>query len=111
MANDLLKIIDIIKKAAGFEYDAVNKKIIKTILPEDNIFMDINQLCNNTDIDKKKKPATYSSNINNVESLYIELMQEKLMDLMKYVKLNSCASTININKSALIADGYKITFN
>lgn len=103
-------VISRIKKSPGFKYDDVNKKIIKSDITEDKIFMDIDELCNNNDSNIKKLAKTNDSGANTIESLYIELMQEKLIDLMKYVKLNHCTSTISINKVALNNDGYKIKF-
>lgn len=104
-------VISRIKKSPGFKYDAENKKIIKCDLTEEGIFMDLDELCNNTESNKKEVRIVHDSAFNTIESLYIELMQEKLLELMKYVKLNHNSSTISINKSALITDGYKINFN
>lgn len=104
-------VLSRIKKSPGFKYDAVNKKILKTDVAEDRIFIDLDELCNSKEPNDRKSPDTNNSTINSIEALYIELMQDKLMELIKYIKLNHCTSTICINKSALIADGYKITFN
>ena len=98
-----------IKKTPGFEYDSINKKIIKSAVTEEKIFMNIDELCNNVDSSEKITVNTYEPS--NIEALYKELMEEKLLELIKYVKLNHYTSTISINKSALVADGYKITFN
>ena len=38
----------------------------------------------------------------------IELMQEKLLELMKYVRINHYLKTISIDNSALTVDGYKV---
>lgn len=105
-------VISRIKNSPGFKYDTVNKKIIKSDISEEKIFMDIDELCNNNDsnINGIPNPNTNDSVSNKIELLYIELMQEKLIDLMKYVKLNHCTSTISINKSALNSDGYIINF-
>lgn len=106
-------VITRIKKSPGFSYDAVNKKIIKSDIAEGKIFMNLDELCNNTEPKPNtiKSSNNYDSGINNIESLYIDLMQEKLLEMMKYIKLSHCTSTISINKSALITDGYKINFN
>jgi hypothetical protein len=44
----------------------------------------------------------------NINMIYQELLQEKFLELIKYVKLNRYLNTINIDKSALIANGYQV---
>jgi len=102
-----------IKKSPGFSYYAVNKKIIKSEITEEKIFMDLDELCPKIEpkANKIESLNSYDVGIKDIESLYIELMQEKLLELMRYVKLSHCTSTISINKSALITDGYKINFD
>lgn len=73
--------------------------------------MGLDELCHNNDSKGKDSSLSTDSSVNNIESLYIELMQEKLLELMKYVRLNHYTNTININKSALIANGYKVNLN
>lgn len=69
--------------------------------------MGLDELCNNTDSKGKDSSLSNDSGINNIETLYIELMQEKLLELMKYVRINHYSKTISIDNSALNADGYK----
>lgn len=40
-------VLSRIKKLPGFEYDTINKKIIKSDAKEEKIFMDLDELCNN----------------------------------------------------------------
>ena len=101
-------VISRIKKAPGFKYDELNKKIIKVDLTEERIFMGLDELCNNTDSNKGESALSVDNPNKNIESLYIELMQEKLLELMKYVKINNFSKTISIDNSALTADGYKV---
>lgn len=101
-------VISRIKKAPGFKYDEVNKKIIKVDLTEEKIFMGLDELCNNTDSNKGESVLSNDTAIKNIESLYMELMQEKLLELMKYVRINNYSKTISIDNSALTTDGYKI---
>lgn len=44
----------------------------------------------------------------NINIIYQELLQEKFLELTKYVKLNRYLNTINIDKLALIANGYQV---
>jgi len=101
-------VISRIKKAPGFKYDEVNKKIIKVDLTEEKIFMGLDELCNNTDSNKGESVLSDDNSIKNIESLYIELMQEKLLELMKYIRINHYSKTISIDNSALTLDGYKV---
>jgi len=52
-------VISRIKKAPGFKYDEVNKKIIKVNFTEEKIFMGLDELCNNTD--SKGKDSSLSN--------------------------------------------------
>ena len=101
-------VISRIKKAPGFKYDEVNKKIIKVDLTEEKIFMGLDELCNNTDSNKGESVLSDDNSIKNIESLYIELMQEKLLELMKYIRINHYSKTISIDNSALTLDGYEV---
>ncbi len=101
-------VISRIKKAPGFKYDEVNKKILKVDLTEEKIFMGLDELCKNTNSNKGESILSDDNSIKNIESLYIELMQEKLLELMKYVRISHYSKTISINNSALNADGYKV---
>lgn len=106
-------VISRIKKAPGFKYDEVNNKIIKIDPTEEKIFMGLDELCNNNNTDSNKGESVLSddNSIKNIESLYIELIQEKLLELMKYVKINHYSKTISIDNSALTVDGYKVKLN
>lgn len=102
-------VITRIKKTPGYSYDPVTKKInINLSEPEDAIFMGIDELCtplsNNNDVETSVEiPADL-----NINMIYQELLQEKFLELTKYVKLNRYLNTINIDKSALIANGYQV---
>ncbi len=103
-------VITRIKKTPGYSYDPVTKKInIGFPKPEEAIFMGIDELCNplstnNTEVKSYVEiPADLNINI-----IYQELLQEKFLELTKYVKLNRYLNTINIDKSALIANGYHV---
>lgn len=99
-----------IKKYPGFSYDAENKKIIIPKATEGEIFMWIDEICN------KKTSAPKIASVNEVrdislELLYKELMQEKLMEISKYIKLNRYSNTVIIDRTSLSIDGYQITIN
>lgn len=99
-----------IKKTPGYSYDPVTKKInIGLTEPEEAIFIGIDELCNplitnNTEVESS---IEFEPDLN-INIIYQELLQEKFLELTKYVKLNRYLNTINIDKSALVANGYKV---
>jgi len=103
-------VITRIKKTPGYYYDPVTKKIdIKLKNSEGSIFMGIEELCkpSSTDNIETNFSVEGSSNLN-INIIYQELLQEKFMELTKYVKLNGYLNTISIDKTSLITDGYQV---
>lgn len=100
-----------IKKSPGYSYDAEKKKILVSNDTDGSIFMGIDELCNKGTSNALKSSVVSTTNNDTLESLYKELMLEKLLELNKYVNLNRYSGTININKQALITDGYRININ
>ncbi|NLM45076.1 MAG: hypothetical protein GX201_13885 [Clostridiales bacterium] len=106
-------VINRIKKSPGYKYDAETKKIIEdSESTEKTIFMDIDELCKSaicsevehtvvTNVEDTKKSKT--------DIIYQELMEEKFLELNKYIRLNRYLNTISIDKTALIANGYQIS--
>ncbi len=105
-------VISRIKQSSEFSYDKENRKIIKSSKPDESIFMGLDELCSKeiTPMEHVTPvPSTRSNDI--LESLFRELMQEKLLELNKYIRLNRYSGTIKIDKQALIKDGYQININ
>ncbi|WP_352419792.1 hypothetical protein [Proteiniborus sp.] len=103
-----------IKKFPGFSYDAEKKKIIIPKTSEREIFMGIDEICNkkaSNEISTRKAVSVNEIGDITLELLYKDLMQEKLMELSKYIKLNRYSNTVIIDKTALSMDGYLITIN
>lgn len=100
-----------IKKSPEYRYDAENKKILESNDTDGSIFMGIEELCNKGTSNALNSSLVSTTNNDILESLYKELILEKLLELNKYVNLNRYSGTININKQALITDGYRININ
>ncbi|SDZ40426.1 hypothetical protein SAMN05660462_03050 [Proteiniborus ethanoligenes] len=103
-----------IKNSPGFSFDSINDKIIASSASEGEIFMGIEELCNKKAANEITTHKTVSVNgTSNIalELLYKDLMQEKLMELSKYIKLNRYSNTVIIDKTALKMDGYQVTIN
>ncbi|MGI6748288.1 MAG: hypothetical protein ACOX4V_08630 [Anaerovoracaceae bacterium] len=106
-------VITRIKKTPGYSYDPVTKKIIEdSESTEKTIFMDIDELCKGA-VCTESKPANVSfiggTRKPAIEMIYQELIQEKFLELNKYIKLNRYLNTISIDKTALIANGYQVS--
>ena len=91
----------------------LNKKIIEdNVSTEKTIFMDIDELCKGA-VCTESKPANVSfiggTRKPAIEMIYQELIQEKFLELNKYIKLNRYLNTISIDKTALIANGYQVS--
>lgn len=106
-------VITRIKKSSGYSYDVTTKKITAcNESDEKTIFMDIDELCKGSVYSKSEPAATTfvgDTQKPAIEMLYYELMQEKFLELSKYIRLNRYLNTISIDKTALIADGYQIS--
>lgn len=103
-----------IKKYPGFSYDSENKKIIIPKATEGEIFMGIDEICSkkaSNEISTRKIASVNEIGDITLELLYKELMQEKLMELSKYIKLNRYSNTVIIDKTSLSMDGYQITIS
>ena len=103
-------VITRIKKTPGYSYDPVTKKInIDLPNPEESIFMGIEELCKPLGTENTEVNCSIEASEDlNINIIYQELLQEKFLELIKYVKLNRYLNTINIDKSALIANGYHV---
>ena len=103
-------VITRIKKTPGYSYDPVTKKInISLSESEEAIFMGIDELCSPlSDNNAEAEASVEIPAVLNINIIYQELLQEKFLELTKYVKLNRYLNTINIDKSALIANGYHV---
>lgn len=102
-----------IKKSPGYSYDATTKKIITgNETTEKSIFIDIDELCKPIVSEGLKPTATnftgHTKDIT-IEMLYQELMQEKFIELTRYIRLNRYLNTISIDKTALIDNGYQVS--
>ena len=95
------------KNNTKYQYDQASNKFgaaIKT----DELFMNLEELCN------KPKTTPYVPIVKkavqqlSLSTLMQELMQEKLLELTKYVQLNRAMNTVSVDKSALISDGYNV---
>lgn len=88
-----------------YQYNQSEDKF-SAVMKIDGLFLGLDELCN--------KPKTTPLVTHNtarqpsLPALMQELMQEKLLELTKYVQLNRAMNTVSFDKSALISDGYSV---
>ncbi|QNO13400.1 hypothetical protein HYG86_00735 [Alkalicella caledoniensis] len=101
-----------IKNSPGFKFDEVNIKIIIKD-KEEPLFMGIDEICNRQVLKETSRAVVqkmqYSQEIS-LDLLYKELLQEKLLELCKYIRLDRITHTIAIDKTSILADGYHMKF-
>jgi hypothetical protein len=95
------------KNNKKYQYNQASNKFGATINTEE-LFLGLDELCNkpktSPDVPIVPKAAKQPS----LPTLMQELMQEKLLELTKYVQLNRAINTVSVDKSALISDGYNV---
>ncbi|MBP3505639.1 MAG: hypothetical protein J6K43_04480 [Lachnospiraceae bacterium] len=83
----------------------------KSCASEDKVFMTIDELCapsknkQNTPFEKR------TDNSEEMENLIHELIGERLLELSRYISINSISKTLIIDKTSLIRDGYQVTMH
>ncbi|QNO14358.1 hypothetical protein HYG86_06005 [Alkalicella caledoniensis] len=99
-----------IKKSPGYTYDEFSNKIVIKD-EEEPLFMGIDEICNKQ---VSKEPShtivhqIHYSKETSLDLLYKELLQEKLLELSKYIRLDRITNTIDIDKTSILTDGYHI---
>lgn len=95
------------KNNTKYQYNHASNKF-GAIIKDEKLFLGLDELCNKSntipDVPIVPKAAKQPS----LPTLMQELMQEKLLELTKYVQLNRAMNTVSVDKSALISDGYNV---
>lgn len=77
----------------------------------DNVFMSMDELCSPI-VTKQPRtdeaPAGTSTSDKAMEQLIQELIRDRLLELGRYITLNTSDRLIVVNKTALMADGYQM---
>ena len=102
------------KKHTELGYNPETDKFLfdnKSCTSEDKVFMTIDELCapnKNTQDNLFKKRI---DNSEEMEKLIHELIGERLLELSRYISINSISKTLIIDKTSLIRDGYQVTMH
>ena len=108
------RIIARMKKEAGFKYDDKTRKFVcgenANEVESDQLFMSLDELCSSSVPDK---PSAITPAISSVamDNLVRSLITDRLLELSKYITLDTMSRTIMVDRSNMAADGYKVLIN
>lgn len=103
-------VIKRIKQSKGYIYDSEKDTFISSVSAEsESLFMSIDELCLSKPASIKTEPEHRETNRKMaLESIIKDLISDRLLELSKYVILDSLERTIIVDKSSMMADGYNV---
>lgn len=82
---------------------------VNSIESEDKVFMTIDELCASNRNVKVSPIEQQPDKSKEMEKLIHELIGDRLLELSRYISINSISKTLIIDKTSLIRDGYQVT--
>ena len=76
---------------------------------EDKVFMTIDELCASNKKVKESLVEQQHDKSKEMEKLIQELIGDRLLELSRYISINSISKTLIIDKTSLVRDGYQVT--
>ena len=76
---------------------------------EDKVFMTIDELCASNKNVKVSPVEQQPDKSKEMEKLIQELIGDRLLELSRYISINSISKTLIIDKTSLVRDGYRVT--
>ena len=76
---------------------------------EDKVFMTIDELCASNKKVKESPVEQQPNKSKEMEKLIQELIGDRLLELSRYISINSISKTLIIDKTSLDRDGYQVT--
>ena len=76
---------------------------------EDKVFMTIDELCASNKKVKESPVEQQPDKCKEMEKLIQELIGDRLLELSRYISINSISKTLIIDKTSLVRDGYQVT--
>jgi hypothetical protein len=95
------------KNNKKYQYNHASKKFAATLKTEE-LFLGLDVLCNKSNTTPDVPIVPKAAKQPSIQTLMQELMQEKLLELTKYVQLNRAMNTVSVDKSSLISDGFNV---
>ena len=80
-----------------------------SIESEDKVFMTIDELCASNRIVKVSPVEQQPDKSKEMEKLIQELIGDRLLEISRYISINSISKTMIIDKTSLTRDGYQVT--
>lgn len=97
------------KKNKTLNYDIQkNRFCLETEEIGENLFLSLEDLCPSFPVNKSAVSATNNAAM---EKMVKELIEDRLLELSKYVTINSFSKQIVIDKTSMITDGYRVMIN
>ena len=106
-------VLQRIKSCDKFDYDAETDRFaVKSISDADDVFIGLDELCSGQIIEKCQDQEDCISSIDPrkaaMEKLVNELINDRLLTLSRYIKMDSASRTILIDQTSLSKNGYRI---
>lgn len=76
---------------------------------EDKVFMTIDELCASNKNVKVSPVEQQPDKSKEMEKLIQELIGDRLLEISRYISINSISKTLIIDKTSLDRDGYQVT--
>lgn len=76
---------------------------------EDKVFMTINELCASNKNVKVSLVEQQPDKSKEMDKLIQELIGDRLLEISRYISINSISKTLIIDKTSLVRDGYQVT--
>ena len=76
---------------------------------EDKVFMTIDELCASNKKVKESPVEQQPDKSKEMEKLIQELIGDRLLEISRYISINSISKTMIIDKTSLTRDGYQVT--
>ena len=98
-------------KGLGYNYDT--DRFESDSRKEDDIFLNLEMLCENKieTSDRSEGAISRNDRIKAMENMVHSLISDWLLELSKYVLLDSIGKRILIDKSSMQIDGYQVLIN
>ena len=98
-------------KSLGYNYDT--DRFESDSRKEDDIFLNLEMLCENKieTSDRSEGAISRNDRIKAMENMVHSLISDWLLELSKYVLLDSIGKRILIDKSSMQTDGYQVLIN
>ena len=102
-------VLQRIKSSDSYRYDEESDQFLSTRdSAADGVFMDLDELCGITDIDRADPVQIPEKPMLTMEALVNELINDRLLTLSRYITLDTASRTVLIDQSSLTADGYQV---